>query len=203
MLRQLHEIRALKDPIKQSQVEFIIQDIPGLLISNLTQKVAGKISGNTATTDAKTLRLRCTSFSYPGPKMGQTSLNIAGHRRKQATVQNKSGVWKCKIVEDFEGSVLNTIQAWLDIQFSNVLGTRLPSILYASTCMILLGGDNDGGHVTGAKLTPRKIILHNFYPISYTVSEINPSSSDPIEISVEWNYDYWADEGLSLFSFGQ
>ena len=203
MLGKLNEIRALQDPVKQSQCEFIIQDTPGLLLAKLEQKIAGVLSGNKACASSKELRLRCTSYSYPGPKIGQTSLNIMGHRRKLGTIQNKSGVWKCKIVEDFEGSVLNTIQAWLDIQFSNTLGTRLPSILYSSTCMILLGGDNDGGHVTGAKLTPRKIILHNFYPISYSVSEINPSSSDPIEISVEWNYDYWADEGLSLFSFGQ
>lgn len=203
MLRNLNEIRGLRDPVKQSQCEFIIQDTPGMLLAKLAQKVAGAISGNSPVMDAKTLRLRCTSFSYPGPKVGQTELIINGHRRKLGTTQNKSGTWKCTIVEDFEGSALNIIQAWADLIHSNVLGTRLPSLAYVSTCKILLGGDNAGGNVRNAKLQERKIILHGFYPISYSVPDINPSSSDPINISVEWNYDYWADEGLSLFSLGQ
>lgn len=203
MLRSLNEVRALRDPIKQSQCEFIIQDTPGMLLAKLSQKVAGAISGNSPVATAKELRLRCTSYSYPGPKLGQTELIINNHRRKLGTSQNKSGVWHCEIVEDFEGSVLNIIQAWIDLIHSNVLGTRLPSVAYASTCKILLGGDNAGGHVRNAKLQERKIILHGFYPIGYKVPDINPSSSEAITIGVNFNYDYWADEGLSLFSFGQ
>ena len=66
MLRSLNEIRSLQDPVKQSQCEFIISNIPGLALARTTQKIVGKLSGNTKTVDAKTLRLRATSFSYPG-----------------------------------------------------------------------------------------------------------------------------------------
>lgn len=203
MLRSLNEIRALKDPVKQSQCEFVIQEIPGILLAKLTQKIAGALSGNKSVATANELRLRCTSYSYPGPKLGQTDLNIMGHKRRLGTIQNKSGVWKCKITEDYEGSVLNLIQAWLDLIHSQVTGTRMPSIAYTSTCMLLLGGSYSGGNVRNSNMNGRKIILHGFYPIGYTVSDIDPSSSNPVEISVEWNYDYWADNGYSLFSFGK
>lgn len=200
MLRTLNEVRSLKDPIKQSQCEFIIQDTPGLLLAKLTQKIAGKISGNTALSSSNQLRLRCTSFSYPGAKLAQTDLNIMGHRRKLGTFQNKSGVWKCTVVEDFEGSVLNIIAAWQDLIHSNMLGTRLPSTAYAATCTILMGGNNSGGHVRNASLKRRQIVLHGFYPIEYQVADIDPSSSNPISVNISWNYDYWAERGYSLFS---
>ena len=197
MLRTLDEIRGLQDPVKQSQCEFVIADIPGLALAKATQKVAGAISGNKKTVDSKTLRLRATSFSYPGAKLAQTSLILGGHRRKLGTIQDKSGVWKCKITEDFEGGVLNIISAWTDLVHSNFLGTRLPSLAYVSTCTILLGGNNSGGNVS-TSLKRRQIVLHGFYPIEYSVGDIDPSSSNPIDISVSWNYDWFAERNYSL-----
>lgn len=203
MLRTLNEIRALKDPVKQSQCEFIIQETPGMLLAKLAQKVAGALSGNKSVATAKELRLRCTSYSYPGAKVGRTKLNIMGHKRALGTIQDRSGTWKCRITEDYEGSVLNIIQAWMDLQYSPVLGTRLPSTSYATTCMILLGGSYSGGNVANTDMNGRKIILHGFYPVSISVPDIDPNSSNPVEITVEWNYDYYADNGYSLFSLGQ
>lgn len=197
MLRQLNEIRALKDPIKQSQVEFIICDTPGLLLAKLEQAVLGKISGNEVCATSKELRLRCTSYSYPGTKIGQTELILGGHRRRLGTIQNKSGIWKVKVTEDFEGSVLNIIQAWCDLIHANVAGFRLPSILYSTLASIELGG-----HVinprTGKKLGKRTIWLKNVYPIAYQVNDLNPTSSDPIDIDISFNYDYFADNSYSL-----
>ena len=200
MLGRLNEIRALQDPVKQSQCEFIIQDTPGLLLAKLEQKIAGTLSGNKACASSKELRLRCTSYSYPGPKIGQTSLNIMGHRRKLGTIQNKSGVWKCKVTEDYQGSVLNVIQAWCDLIFSNMTGNRLPSILYVTSCNILLGGSSEGGNVRNSNLQRRSIHLMGFYPISYTVNAIDPSSSNPIDVDIEFNYDYYADNNYNLLS---
>lgn len=200
MLRQLREIQSLQDPVKQSQVEFIISETPGLLLAKLTQKVAGTISGNTKVATANELRLRCTSFSYPSPKIGQTELIIGGHRRRLGTIQNKSGVWRCKVTEDFEGGVLNIIQAWCDLIHSNVLGTRLPSTLYRGTAQVILGGRNGGGKVKGEDLAKRTIWLKGFYPISYKVNDINPNSSDPVDVDIEFNYDYYSDNSYSLLS---
>lgn len=197
-LRNLNEIRALQDPLKQSQIEFIISDTPGLLLSKIEQKIAGKLSGNVQTYDALTLRLRCTSFSYPGTKINRTQLVLNGHNRASATIQDKSGTWHVQVTEDFEGKVLNTIQAWCDLCHSSILGTRLPRISYVTTAQIIIGGGVRDPH-TYKKLDKRTIWLKGVYPIGYTVNTINPSSSDPVSVDIDFNYDYYSDNSYSIW----
>ena len=195
-IRPLAEIRGLEDPLKQSQVEFIISDVLALKMSNAVQGLVGKISGNEKTVDGEVLRLRCRSFSYPGPKIHTTELCIKNHIRHIGTRQDKSGIWKTRITEDMEGGVLNTIQAWMDLIHSNITGIRLPSSLYVGSAQIIIGGDVHKPN--GKKLEKRTIWLKGVYPIAYEVGTINPSSSEPVEVDVSWNYDYWADNSYSV-----
>ena len=199
MLRQLNEIRGLKDPIKQSQVEFVICDTPGLLLAKLEQQILGKLSGNEACATAKELRLRCTSYSYPGTKVNQAELILGGHRKKWGTIQNKSGVWKIRVTEDFEGSVLNIIQAWCDLIHSPITGLRLPSVLYTGTIKITLGGNVQT--VYGKSLKERTIYLMGVYPIEYSVGTVNLSSSEAINVTIKFNYDYFAGNAYNLFAY--
>ena len=113
-LHSLNDIRNLQDPLKQFQVKFTISMIPALYLAIAQQKAASVLNGNFSTIDAKTLELRCTSFTYPGTKLGQSSLTIGAFRRKLGTIQNKSGVWNCKITEDQKG-VENDIKTLLGV----------------------------------------------------------------------------------------
>lgn len=196
-LKTLSEIRKLQDPLKQSQVEFIISDTPGLLLSRLTQQVVGKLSGNTKVASAETLRLRCTSFSYPGTKIKKSTLVLGGHKRTTGTIQDKSGIWKCTVTEDLEGSVLNIIQAWCDIIHSPILGTRIPRTAYVGTAQVIIGGGLKDPK-SGKELDKRTIWLKGFYPVSYTVTSIDPSSSEPVSVDIEFNYDYFSDNAYSV-----
>ena len=197
MLRNLNEIRALKDPIKQSKVEFILSDTPGLLLSKLQQNILGQISGNTSTCGPKELRLRCTSYGYPGAKISQTETVIAGHVRRLGQVQDRSGTWKVSVTEDYEGTILNTIEAWCDIINSPVSGLRLPSSLYKTVARIQLGG-----HVkypsSGKELGMRTIWLRGVYPIAYEIGDLNPSDSGPVTVNITFNYDWFAGNSYSL-----
>lgn len=197
MLRKLNEIRALKDPIKQSQVEFIISDTPGLLLAKLEQNILGLLSGNTATCGPKELRLRCTSYGYPGAKLSQTETVIAGHVRRLGQVQDRSGTWTVQVTEDYEGSILNTIEAWCDIINSPVSGLRLPSALYKTVARIQLGG-----HVkypaSGKELGMRTIWLRGVYPISYEIGDLSPTDSSPISVNITFNYDWFGANSYSL-----
>lgn len=195
MLHPLHEICGLKDPAKQSEVEFVISDLPAPLLAKITQQVVGKLSGNTAIATPKELRLRCTSYGYPGTKIETTDIFLGHHRRKVPTVQNKSGTWKVKVTEDYQGSVLNFIQAWCDLIHSNILGTRLPSSLYTSSAMIVIGEGIRGNKVK------RTIYLKGVWPSGYQVNTINPTSSNPIDVDISFNYDYFADNSYSLMSW--
>lgn len=197
MLRQLNEIRQLSDPIKQSQVEFIISDTPALLLSKLEQTILGRISGNIHTYGPKELRLRCTSYGYPGAKLSQTETVIAGHVRRLGQVQDRSGTWKVSVTEDYEGTVLNTIEAWCDLINSPVSGLRLPSALYKTIARIQLGG-----HVrhpySGKKLDMRTIWLRGVYPISYEIGELSPSDSGPVTVNITFNYDWFGGNSYSI-----
>ena len=162
-LKSLNEIRNLKDPLKQFQVTFTISMIPALWLAIQQQKLTGIISGNSDTVDPKTLELRCTSFSYPGTKLGQSSTTIAGFRRKLATIQNKSGTWTCKVTEDQNGGVMNTLQAWCDLIHNPFNGLRMPSTVYVTTCVVKIQKAKYNTSDYGD--TARTIWLKGFYPI--------------------------------------
>lgn len=197
MLRNLNEIRQLQDPIKQSQVEFIISDTPGLLLAKLQQNILGLLSGNTATCGPKELRLRCISYGYPGAKLSQTETVIAGHVRRLGQTQDRSGTWTVTVTEDYEGSILNTIEAWCDLIHSPVSGIRLPSALYKTVARIQLGG-NVKYPFSGKELKMRTIWLRGVYPVAYEVGDINPSDSSPINIKISFNYDWFGANSYSL-----
>ena len=200
MLRTLDEIRALKDPLKKSQIEFYLQENPALLLSKLTQKAAGLLSGNTTVATSKELRLRCTSYSLPSSKIKTHELILFGHKRTRPTWQDRSGTWKLKITEDFNGSVHNILQAWLDIISNPLLGNRTPQNAFVTTVKVVIGGSDEGGNVS-TKLDNKILWLRGVYPISLKLPDIDPSSSDAVEIEVEFNYDYYADNSYSLWSF--
>lgn len=191
MLKALNEIRALKDPLKQNQVEFVLCEYPALKLAQITQKVAGVLSGNTEVASEKELHLRCTSFNLPGCKIGQTELILQGMRRKDATIQNRSGTWTCTITEDFDGSIGNILQAWCDLIHAPLIGTRLPSNFYYGLAQINIGG------TAGTK--GRTLYLKGLYPISVQMNQINTSSSDPVEITVTWNYNWYGDQSYSVW----
>lgn len=199
-LKSLSEIRGLNDPLKQFQVTFTISDLPALKLALAQQKLTGIISGNSDTVDAKTLELRCTSFSYPGTKIGQSSTTIGGFRRKLATIQNKSGEWTCNITEDQNGGVLNTIQAWCDLIHNPFNGVRAPSSVYVSTCVVRIERATDKHSEYGDR--GRTLWLKGFYPIKYSVGEISTSESTAVNVSVTFNYDWWSETPTSLSALG-
>lgn len=199
-LKSLNEIRNLKDPLKQFQVTFTISMIPALWLAIQQQKLTGIISGNSDTVDPKTLELRCTSFSYPGTKLGQSSTTIAGFRRKLATIQNKSGTWTCKVTEDQNGGVMNTLQAWCDLIHNPFNGLRMPSTVYVTTCVVKIQKAQYNTSDYGD--TARTIWLKGFYPIEYNVGEISASESQAVEVTVKFNYDWWSETPTSISALG-
>lgn len=196
-LHSLNDVRRLQDPLKQFQIKFTISMAPALTLAIAQQKAASVLNGNFSTVDAKILELRCTSFTYPGTKLGQSSINIAGFRRKLATVQNKSGIWDCKITEDQNGGVINTIQSWCDLIHNPFTGVRLPSTLYVSTCIVDIQSANTIHSNRG-----RRIWLKGFYPIEYSIGQIDASGSQPVEIDVKFNYDWWSETVTGLAALG-
>ena len=193
-LHSIRDVNSLSDPLKQYQVTFTISNVRG------TTGVGGAITGSHSSTnystgdsirftslhyDARDLELRCTSFTYPGTKLNQTELNLFGHYRKRATVQDKSGTWKTKIIEDQQGRVLTTIQNWIDLIHNPATGIMSPGILYTSLAQV---------KIESADGFEKKLYLRGLYPISINEINIDASSSAPIEVNVDWNYDWFSEE---------
>ena len=190
MLQSLNKIRTLQDPLKQFQCDFVISNTPGLFLARKQQQIWGKVTGNDSVVDADTLKLRCISFSYPTPRVEQTETVLFGFRRKLGSIQNRSGIFKVKVTEQQDGGVLNTIQSWCDLIHNPMNGIRLPHTSYIGSAVVTMNG------LKGK----RKISLNGFYPISFTVGEIGSSSSDRIDVDIEFNYDYYAELNFNLVS---
>lgn len=189
MLHSLNTVRALKDPLKQYMVDFDITKSTAFKTAQTVGKLIAKAGGVKESAiknmmDLKDFKLRAQSFSYPGIKIKQSELCINGFTRRIGTIQDKSGVWKCKVTEDMNGGAIQLLQSWCDCIHNTELGLRLPSITYATTCKVTIY--NSKGEQT------RKIYLRGFYPIEYSVSEMNPSSSEPVSLDVSFNYDFFS-----------
>lgn len=190
MLQSLNKIRALQDPLKQFQCDFLISNTPGIWLAQKQQKLWGKVSGNKSVVDSETISLRCTSFSYPTPKVEQTETVIFGFRRKLGSIQNRSGIFKVKVTEQQDSGVLNLIQSWCDLIHNPMNGIRVPHTAYVSSAVVTMNGLKN----------KRKLVLNGFYPISFSVGEVGMSSSAPVEVDIEFNYDYYAELNFNLVS---
>jgi hypothetical protein len=187
MLQSLGTIKTLNDPLKQYMVEFDIREFPVSTVINTHAKFIGML-GNLGKynrmTSFKAFKLRAQSFSYPTSKIKQTEVNINGFKRKIGSLQDKSGTWTCKVFDDYEGGVSQLIQSWMDCIHNTETGIRLPATLYSTTCQVSIN-TKDGGK-------ERSIYLRGFYPISYTINEINVNSSEPVTVDVTFNYDFFS-----------
>lgn len=187
MLHTLDSVKTLRDPLKQYMVEFTISEFPVSTVINTYAKfinMLGSLGSASKMASFKDLKFRAETFSYPTSKIKQTELNINGFKRKIGSIQDKSGTWTCKITEDYRGGVMQLIQNWLNCVHNTETGIRLPSVLYSTNCEVAIR-QPDGKAV-------RKLFLRGFYPISYTVNEINASSSDPVSVTVTFNYDFFS-----------
>lgn len=189
-LQALNTILNLEDPLKECQVEFTITEMPTLLLAKLQQKLVGLVSGNSRLVDVENLHFRATSFSYPGSKISRSTFRIGPFVRRIATNQDKSGEWTCTIVEDQGGGVLNLIQSWCDLVQNNIFSIRFPFTMYSTCAQLKMEG----------KKGARTIWLKGFYPVSYQVSQIDPSGVKPVSITVTFNYNYFAENSYSVFS---
>lgn len=164
MLKSLDTVRSLAEPVKQFQGELVIS-VPWAIKQNIEKLV-----------------YRCTSYSYPTAEVGLTTVNIAGYEHSRATIQKRSGTFSCSITEDMKGSVLKFINSWINLEHSYVINYRSSSKSYIGDAIIKIA---EGG---------REIQLYGFYPIKYSTSKINSSSSDPINVDIDFHYDYWLEK---------
>ena len=179
MLTKISEINNLNDPIKQFQLEFQIA-LPD-----------GKSEDADLGFKTRQLLLRAQSFSVPEIKMDDTTVNWAGHERKFAGKQTRNGDWTVEFTEVWSGDYIEGFRRWMTWAHDYVNGTiSLHDNYMGSATVNILNPDKIIPSAPGA--AAKQFFLKRLYPTQVNMSgTINPSSSDPVNISVTWHYDYF------------
>lgn len=178
-LTQIRSINKLSDPLRQYQCKFHISK--GLGTAALS------LAGNDMIRKDD-FELRATSWTYPGTVIKTVDTVIFNHYRKRPSIQDKSGTWKVTVTEDMNGNVLQTIQDWCDNIMNPLTGIMLPSTLYVAMAAVEICGPDMRSNKT--------LYLRGFYPTRIQEIKIDPSSSKPVEVNIEFNYDWYSENKL-------
>ena len=183
-LTNIRSINNLSDPLRQYQCKFHISHGMGTWATNLTSQARGSES----MIRKEDFELRATSWTYPGTVIRTTDTVIFNHYRRRPTIQDKSGTWKVTVVEDMDGSVIQSIQDWCDIIMNPLTGIAMPSEFYVGMASV---------EICGADMKANKTIyLRGFYPTRINEIQIDASSSQPLSVQIEFNYDWYSESKL-------
>lgn len=178
MLTKISEINNLNDPIKQFLLDFNISLPDGKTETELGFKT-------------RQLLLRAQSFTVPQITVDDTTVWWSGHERKYAGKQLRGGDWTVEFTEVWSGDYIDGFKKWFNWAHNFVNGTiSLHDNYMGSAVVNILNPDLYDPKPSTA--TAKQIILKWIYPTDVSVSGgINPSSSDPVNISVTWHYNYF------------
>ena len=177
-LTKVRSINNLKDPLRQYQCKFHTSKGFGTLAADAMTKGSSILS-------KEDFELRATSWTYPGTVIRTTDTVIFNHYRRRPSIQDKSGTWRVTVTEDMNGNVLQAIQDWCDVIMNPYTGLMSPSEFYVSMASV---------EICGPDMTANKtIFLRGFYPTKIGEIKIESSSSQPVSVDIEFNYDWYSE----------
>ena len=184
MLTKISEINDLNDPIKQFLLEFDIT-VPN-----------GKSDENDLGFKTRQLLLRAQSFTIPEMKMDETVVEWAGQERKFAGKQIRGGEWTVDFTEVWSGNYIEGFRRWMGWAHDYTHGTiSLHDNYMGSATVNILNPDKIIPSAPNA--AAKQIFMKRIWPVNVSLggSTIDPNSSDPVNISVTWHYDYFTLSG--------
>lgn len=179
-IHALKDINNLADPIKQFLIDFVIT-----------------IPNNTFNFKADQLELRAQSFSFPTIQMDDTTVMWGGHERKFAGKQTRQGDWNVTFTEVWSGDVIDGFRKWMQLAHNYTAGTIATHEVYMTSAVVrLLNPNLYTAGSEGASGTAKELTLKMLYPTQVQVDgTINPSSSDPVNMSCTLHYSYFLMSG--------
>lgn len=188
MLNPLNKVQNLKDPLKQ-------------FVSNWQFSFAAGSKVNELFPSAKIedLVLRCQSYGFPELVGDDTTVTWGGFKRVYAGKQTRQGSWSVNFIEVWDVEVADGFKKWVDIyhDYKNGKITLLKD--YAGTVNIALLEpdvyDSTGPYTSNAGASDPEnrfdVRLYDVFPTSVKIDNIDASSSDPIKITAEFNFNYF------------
>ena len=176
MLKPLSDVRNLKDPLKQFVCNFSLA-FPAT--SQLNQYI-----------DVKDLVLRATSYSLPSFKSQSTDVTWAGFERKYGGRQQRQGEWSCEIIEVWDARVVEVFKRWFNAYHNYKDGTIALLDQYCGTVDLELVNP-DVYEPKPEGMVRYDLRLYDVFPTNVSFPDIQASSSDPITLTVSFNYNYF------------
>jgi len=181
MLNPLNNVRNLKDPLKQFVSTW-----------NLSFP-AGSPLGQIITTDkVKDLELRCQTYGMPTLTGDTTDVTWGGFARRYAGKQTRQGSWSVNFIEVWDAQIIELFKQWLNYYHQYKNGTISLLKEYTATVNVsLVNPDVYDLQSEGHSATKYDIRLYDVFPMEANLPEISASSSEAVEIGVNFNFNYF------------
>ena len=136
--------------------------------------------------ETSTLVLKLMSAGLPGKNTTDIEVNYGrGVVLRYAGPVTYEGTWSTLFKETENVGTLDRLNTWLDLAYNTVEGTGNPKEMYEVTALIET--------MTSGNAVQKRRRLVGVFPSSTPGFELNATSPDPIELTIDWKYDYWED----------
>ena len=127
--------------------------------------------------------------------MDATEVWWGGHHRQFAGKQTRQGDWNVTFTEVWSGDVIDGFRKWMQLAHNFTAGTIALHEEYMTSAKVnLLNPDLYDPKPQGA--AEKALTLKMLYPTQVQVDgTINPSSSDPVNMSCTLHYSYFLMSG--------
>lgn len=175
-LHSVKEINSLNDPLKMFLCTFTIP-FPAAAIPNGVTDFADK------------LEMRAQTFNLPKITGDVTEVTWGGHNRQYAGKQQRQGDWTVKFTEVYNGEIITAFKNWVNLYHKYQDGTI--SLFEEYNKIIQVDIHNPTLYSPTTDANHLYMNLYRAWPKEVSASEIDPNSSNPVEVTVTFHYDYF------------
>ena len=176
MLHSLSKVQNLKDPLKMFDVNWVISFPSGSPLTSLVK--------------TEDLELRCQTFGFPTLTGDETKVDWGGFHRVYAGKQTRQGEWTVTFTEVWDSSITEAMKVWLNMYHNYKNGTI--SLLDAYTATVNVALLNPEVYEPKPEgMTRYDLRLYDVFPKNVSFPSIQASSSNSIEITATFNYNYF------------
>lgn len=146
--------------------------------------------------DSEKITLLAQGYQWPQISTQVVEYAIAGYQRRDAGLQDRSGTITFSILEIIDGLVWEEFDRWskkMHNPFSGQVG-RSSDYKSSMTLQMLKYNPNTidpEQHTLAEPIVTRSVVLHDCFPSEVGSLELDPNSSDTMNFSITFTYNYW------------
>ena len=176
MLYPLNKVVNLKDPLKMFTANFQIVFPAGSPLGSII--------------NSEDLELRCKTFGLPKITGDKTEVEWSGFKMTYAGKQTRAGDWRVVITEVWDAKITEIFKQWCNQYHNYKNGTISLLDAYSATANVALVNP-DLYDPKPAGITRYDMRMYQVFPTEVSFPEIQASSSNPVEITCTFHFNYF------------